>query len=95
MDYHKEYDEIIAKAWADPAFKRRLLDNPVAVAKEHGIPVPSNMKIRIVENTDDVVHVVLPVKPPEGLLTDEQLDSISGGFSAPTGTSKTANRCVC
>ena len=86
-----QYDRIIEKAWADPAFKRRLMSDPKEVAKEFGFSVPAHIELRVVENTDKIVHVVVPVKPSGYELSDEELDAVSGGATAPI--KKTGGTC--
>jgi|SRR6478672_9091864 hypothetical protein len=78
-ELNKKLTQIIAKAWSDPAFKRRLIDNPKAIAQEHGIYVPEDLEVRVVENTKTRVHVILPVEPPNDMLPDEALEEIAGG----------------
>ena len=63
----KRFGRIVAKAWSDDAFKRRLLNDPKAVLQEHGIEVPAGAEVKIVENTDQVVYVNLPRQPRERL----------------------------
>lgn len=49
---------VIAKAWLDPDFKQRLLDDGNAALAEVGIDAGS-AKMTVVENTDDVQNVVV------------------------------------
>jgi hypothetical protein len=69
---------VVAKAWQDEAFKQRLLSDPQSVLQEHGVQVPAGQQVRVVENTDQVVHLVLPQRPRE--LSAEQLDAVAGGI---------------
>lgn len=75
----KKMGQIFVKAWDDDAFKHRLMADASAVLKEEGIELPPGVEVRVVENTEQVFHLVLPKKPTAEELTDEQLDSISGG----------------
>jgi nitrile hydratase len=50
---------VIARAWADPAFKARLLANAKAAIAELGITVGFEATIVAVENTDTLHHVVV------------------------------------
>jgi hypothetical protein len=79
---HNQFDRIIAKAWSDPAFKRRLMSDPKGVAKEFGFSVPEHVELRVVENTEHLVHVVVPVRPSADILSDEQLDAVAGGMAS-------------
>src|SRR6202022_2804114 len=47
----------VARAWVDPSFRRRLLDDPTEAGKELGID-PSNSPVVVVENTSQVHNVV-------------------------------------
>ena len=70
--------KIIAKSWADDAYKQRLINNPADVLKEEGVPVPDGITIKVVENTPTLFYVILP-QNPGGELTDEELDCAGGG----------------
>lgn len=74
---------LVAKAWADDELKERLLTEPSAVLAEHGIEVPSGIELRVVEDTDDVCHLVLPASPAGDLLDEELTSSI--GFDSFSG----------
>jgi len=51
---------IVARAWADPEFKSRLLSNPHGALEELGFQVPETTpKIAVVENTGSVHHIVV------------------------------------
>ena len=74
---------IFAACWKDPALKARFLNDPNAVLAEHGLDVPKGLKVKVVENAEDCVHITLPAPPP-GLteLSDEELSNAAGGSSA-------------
>ena len=73
------YAQIVAKAWADPVFKARLLADPRAALTEAGHAVPEGLIVKVVENTGKEVHLVLPARPTE--LSDAQLNAITGGIT--------------
>ena len=73
----KQMQQIIGKCWADDAFKQKLLADPAAALKEHGTEVPAGFTVKAVENTDTVIHLVIPAKPTD--LSDEDLDKVAGG----------------
>jgi hypothetical protein len=79
-DTNKVYAQIVAKAWADPAFKAKLLADPMTALKEAGHTVPEGLVVKTVENTDKQVYLVVPAKPRE--LSDAQLDAMAGGITA-------------
>ena len=80
----KQMQQLIGKCWADDAFKQKLLADPAAALKEHGTEVPAGVTVKAVENTDTVIHLVIPTKPTD--LSDEDLDKVTGGTGAPPGT---------
>ncbi len=76
-EMNKKMAQIIAKAWADADFKSRLLANPSETLQAEGIEVPAGVKVNAMENTSQQFFLVIP-QPPDKL-SDEQLDSITGG----------------
>lgn len=51
---------VVARAWTDPAFKQRLLENGIAACAELGIEIgPPVQELQVVENTDRVHHVAV------------------------------------
>jgi hypothetical protein len=57
-------NQIIEKAWADPAFKQRLLSNPKAAIKdEFGIVIPDTIKLHTVEESTSEFYLVIPASP--------------------------------
>jgi Nitrile hydratase, alpha chain len=75
------YAKVVARAWSDPAFKEKLLAEPAAVLAAAGVGVPADLTVKLVENTDNLVHLVLPRPPAEGELSHEALDSIAAGYT--------------
>ncbi len=71
--------QIIARCWADAAFKTRLLAEPAATLKALGIDVPAGVQLRVLADSEPVRHLVIPC-PPAGL-SDVQLEAIAGGQS--------------
>lgn len=51
--------KVVAKAWTDPEFKARLLDNATAACAEVGIGGLQGEEMVAVEDTDDVHHVIV------------------------------------
>jgi hypothetical protein len=78
----KNLGQIIAKSWADVAFKLRLLTDATAVLKEEGVEIPEGVSVKVVENTDQVHHLIIPQPPEPGELSDDQLESVQGGLIA-------------
>ncbi|MEF3301638.1 NHLP leader peptide family RiPP precursor [Paenibacillus sp. GYB003] len=60
--------QIIEKAWADPAFKQKLLDNPKeAIHDAFGVSIPDNIQVKAVEETPTEFYLVIPPNPSETL----------------------------
>ncbi|MBQ72695.1 MAG: NHLP leader peptide family natural product precursor, partial [Planctomycetaceae bacterium] len=73
--------QLFAKCWKDEALKARFMADPKAVLKEHGMPVPDSMDVKVVENADDCVHITLPAPPAESMdLSDDELSNAAGGL---------------
>ena len=49
---------MVARAWTDPKFRARLLDDAGEAAKEFGID-PGGVKLVCIENTDEVQNVIV------------------------------------
>ncbi len=50
---------MVARAWVDPAYKARLLDDPKAACAEMGIDATSLTEFVVLENTDTVHNLVV------------------------------------
>jgi len=61
----KTWARVVAKAWADEEYKRRLLADPAAVAKEEGVPIPAGLTLKVVEDASGTRTLVLPPRPAE------------------------------
>ena len=49
---------VVARAWTDPAFKQRLLDDASAASKEMGFDI-GGLRLIAVENTDTVHNIIV------------------------------------
>ena len=78
----KKISEIIAKCWADPGFKQKLLTETHATLKAEGVEIPAGVTVNVLENTATVVNYVLPPSPAgqsSGELSDTDLVNVAGG----------------
>ena len=50
---------VVARAWADPDYKRRLLADPEAALLELGYPLVGSAKLAVLENSESVHHLVV------------------------------------
>ena len=74
--------ELFAACWKDEALKARFMSDPKAVLAEHGIDVPDNMNVNVVENSDNTVHITMPKAPGAAMdLSDEELAGAAGGWN--------------
>ncbi|WP_295543584.1 NHLP leader peptide family RiPP precursor [uncultured Thiohalocapsa sp.] len=76
-DQPKQYQQLVAKCWADEAFKRRLMAEPAETLKQEGIEIPTNVCVEVHENTDTRLCIVIPQRPTE--LSDDALEVIAAG----------------
>ncbi|MBK5970282.1 MULTISPECIES: NHLP leader peptide family RiPP precursor [Thiorhodovibrio] len=83
-DQSRQYQQLIAKCWADEAFKQRLLSNPAETLKDEGLEVPEGVQVQVLENTAQVLNLVIPSRPTE--LSDEELHAsgLAGGCGDST-----------
>lgn len=71
----------IAQAWTDPDYKLRLLRDPNAALAEAGIEVPSGTTVKVIEDTTDTQHLVLPVAPGDvDEVAMDELEKIAAGY---------------
>ena len=78
-------EKTIARAWTDADYKAKLLSDPHAALAEHGIDVPAGTTVKVVENTGDTQHMVLPVAPAEtGEVSMEDLEKVAAGGNLDT-----------
>lgn len=55
---------MVAKAWADPAFKARLLADPQAVVAEEGLPLMPGVQLRVEDGGSEAyMNMPLPAAP--------------------------------
>ena len=57
------YAQVSGRAGRDPQFRRRLIAKPRAALDEIGVRVPAGVDVRVVVDTLEQVHAVLPVEP--------------------------------
>jgi len=74
--------DLFAACWKDDALKARFMADPGAVLAERGIEMPEGMDVTVVENTDNTVHITMPMAPDgHAELSDEELAGAAGGLS--------------
>lgn len=50
---------LVARAWVDPAFKERLLEDAISAITELGYDFPDDTGLVVLENTPDVHHMIV------------------------------------
>jgi hypothetical protein len=69
---------LITRALKDEDFRQELVANPKAVVeKEIGAKLPEELDIKVLEETEDTLYMVLPCNPYEGI-SEEELKSLIG-----------------
>lgn len=58
----KKFEELlITKAFQDTSFRRQLIENPkMAIAENFGVQLPVDIEIRVMQEDEKVLYVVLP-----------------------------------
>lgn len=75
-------DAVVARAAADPTFRRELLVNPrEAIYRAFGVRIPDDFRVKFIERDAGVdALIVLPdLTSHEGELSDDELRAVSGG----------------
>lgn len=62
--------KVVAKAWADEAYKSKLVNDPAAVLQAEGLAVPPGAQFKVVEDTANLRHLVLPAMPDDAASLD-------------------------
>jgi hypothetical protein len=65
-EFTKIWNRIVAQAWADEAYKKRLQDSPADILAEEGVTIPDGMEFELVESTASKTWLVLPAMPTDG-----------------------------
>ena len=96
------WSQVVARAWCDKAFKERLLADPRNVLIEHGMDVPEDMEVEViegedvmVEDTDGVLRLTFSTPPDD--LTEEDLvgGAVAQCFSGWCGACGRCGGCGC
>ena len=75
----KKWKKILLDLWDDPNLKDSLLKYPEKTLSKLGFQTPDSQSVKIHENSDKTLHLVIPQKP-NTKLTDEVLAHIVAGF---------------
>jgi len=98
-NFEKQWGMLVAQAWCDPELKARLLEDSATVLREYGIDIPYGIDVRVVEDSANVRHLVLPCSPEEEMVDEELMYSVGrdsfSGFSYGCGGCGRCGRCGC
>ncbi len=87
MSWDMIIDQLTKKAHQNPEFKKNLLSNPKEkIEEELGLKLSENVKVKIHENTTDIINVILPMDLSTLEISEEFLEKISGGGSGTGGS---------
>ena len=78
-------DEITRRSMNDPDFRDAVIADPQgALAEAFGLDLPESVQIRVVVDSPDTSHIVVPAEPKspasEDELEDQALDDVTGGL---------------
>lgn len=71
---------LLEKARLEPAFRRNLIAEPAStIAQELGVEIPSSLKLRVLQETDRDLYLVLPKPTPIADLAPRHAGAVVGG----------------
>jgi hypothetical protein len=76
-----KWQEVVARTWFDPDFKKRVITDPLAALREAGIQIPEGIEVVVAEETPERWVFVLPCRPQEVSLSD--LESAQDNLERP------------
>ena len=66
LDHSRQvYVHVVQKYYGDPEFKARMDADPTAVLKAEGLDIPDDVKVNLLFNAKNLVHIVLPAPPTD------------------------------
>lgn len=76
-----DMSDAIKRAISDKDYKAKLTSDPAAALAEVNIELPLGMTVLVLEDTDQVCHLVLPnSSDTQGALSDQDLGMVAGGM---------------
>ncbi len=79
-EFSKAWSRLIAASWRDDDLAARLIDDPVAVLQEAGVEIPESQTVRVHQNSEHVINLVIPTKPPRELADTDTGSSSDNGY---------------
>ncbi len=90
-------EKFVERIKQDPNFLENAKSNPKILADEFGFVVPEGIKVEFVQNTDEVIHFIIPIDA-NSELSDELLmglNAAKGGSASSAGSVGTAGSMYC
>lgn len=79
-DLKNKMEVLFTACWKDDDLKSRFILDPKGVLAEYDMHVPEDVEVKVVENSENHVHITMPSPPPgHDQLTDDELSSVAGG----------------
>ena len=69
---------LIARAWRDEEFHKKLVSDPRGAMEDLGIKIPDDVEIQVHEETERTLHLVIPRRPEK--LPEPSLEEMVLGF---------------
>jgi hypothetical protein len=66
------FGRLVRRAMKDPVVRKRFLETPKEVLAEAGVVLPEELEVTVLENTDKVIHLVLPPLVESDRVTREE-----------------------
>jgi hypothetical protein len=100
------WSQVVARAWCDEAFMKRLLSDPRSVLAEHGMEVSDGIEVKVeeddevsVEDAGQVRRFTFTPSPPDELTDEDLLGGAvawwCGGCAACGACGRCGCRCAC
>jgi hypothetical protein len=77
QEQQKRLAQVVARAWEDDEYKRRLIHSPAATLRDAGIELEEGVDYRMHESTATLRYLVLPPKPSIPVTEKDIIDSLT------------------
>lgn len=85
-DQVKRHQQLIAKCWADEAFKQQLISEPAHILAQESIEIPEGVQVKVLADSEHRLHWVIPARPNH--LLDEEIGVVTAGTYTQWGCSR-------
>ena len=74
----ENYRNFMSRLGSDPELRGRMRADPSGVLEEQGVGLSPATEVRVIEDSAEVRHFVLP-PDPNATLSDDSMSAVSGG----------------